>query len=56
MIKKEIKIMINMKNKTLTFRIDDNEKEAVYNDISIENPLFPTILLYDKNDSVQFIG
>ena len=56
MIKKEIKIIINMKNKILKFKIDDEEKEAVYNDIPIENPLFPTILLYDKNDSIQFIG
>ena len=56
MIKKEIKIIINMKNKILKFRIDNEEKEAIYNDISIKNPLFPTILLYDKNDSIQFIG
>ena len=56
MIKKEVKIIINMKNKILKFRIDDEEKEAVYNDISIKKPLFPTIILYDKNDSFQFIG
>ena len=45
-----------MKNKILKFRIDNEEKEAIYNDIPIENPLFPTILLYDKDDSIQFIG
>lgn len=56
MIKKEIKIIINMKSKILKFKIDDEEKEAVINDIPIENPLFPTILLYNKNDSIQFIG
>ena len=56
MIKTEIKIIIDMKNKNLKFRIDDEEKEAEYKNIPIENPLFPTILLHDKNDSVEFIG
>ena len=53
---KEVKIIINMKKKILKFRIDDEEKEAVYNDIPIENPLFPTILLFDKDDSIQYLG
>ena len=60
--KDEIKIIMDMKEKTFKFilneqseSIDKNNKEFEYKDIPIEKPLFPTIILYDENDSVVFL-
>ena len=60
--KDEIKIIMDMKEKTLKFIIneegesdDENDKGSEYKNIPIEKPLFPTILLYDENDSVVFL-
>ena len=60
--KDEIKIIMDMKEKTLKFIIneegesdDENDKGSEYKNIPIEKPLFPTILLYDENDSIVFL-
>ena len=44
-----------MKKRILRFVIDDEEKEISYTDIPINNPLTPSVLLYDLNDQVQII-
>ena len=54
-IKDEIRIIMNMKKKTLKFIIDNEDQKESYFDVPIDNPLTPTILLYDLNDSVQII-
>jgi len=53
---------MDMKEKTFKFilneqseSIDKNNKEFEYKDIPIEKPLFPTIILYDENDSGVFL-
>ena len=58
----EVVIVMDMKEKTLKFIIDkendnihEDSKNIYYKDIQIDNPLFPTLLLYDENDSVAFL-
>ena len=47
MKKRELKYIINNEDK--------NNNDPLYTNIPIEKPLFPTILLYDENDSICFI-
>ena len=51
----EIKIIMNMKKRTLKFSSDKEDKEDTYTDIPIDKPLFPSILLRDIYDSVEII-
>ena len=51
----EIKVIMNMKKKTLKFIIDNEDKGDSYNNIPIDKPLFPSVLLYNKDDSVEII-
>ena len=53
---------MDMKEKTLKFIIDketeinyEDSKNIYYKDIQVDNPLFPTVLLYDENDSIAFL-
>ena len=50
----EIIVMMDMKNKNLKFKI--NNKEVSYNNIPLDNPITPTIILYDLDDSVAIIN
>ena len=52
-IKDEIVVVMNMKKRTLKFIINNEDKGDSYTDIPIDKPLFPAVLLYDKNDSVE---
>ena len=52
-INDEIVIVMNMKKRTLKFIINDEDKGDSYTDIHIDKPLFPAILLYNKDDSVE---
>ena len=52
-IKDEILVVMNMKKRTLKFIINNEDKGDSYTDIPIDKPLFPAVLLYDKNDSVE---
>ena len=52
----EIKVIMNMKKKTLKFIIDNEDKGDSYNNIPIDKPLFPSVLLYNKDDSVEIIS
>ena len=61
-INDEIVIIMDMKEKTLKFIIDketeinyEDSKNIYYKDIQVDNPLFPTVLLYDENDSIAFL-
>ena len=44
-----------MKTKTLKFIIDGDDKIVAFTDIPTEKPLYPAVILYDKDDSVEII-
>ena len=52
-VQNEITIVMNMKKRTLKFIINEEDKGDTYNGIPIDKPLFPAVLLYYQNDSVE---
>ena len=42
-----------MKQRTLKFIINNEDKGDSYINIPIDKPIFPAVLLYNKNDSVE---
>ena len=52
-IKDEIVIVMNMKKRTLKFIINNEDKGDSYTNIPIDKPLYPAVLLYNKDDSVE---
>ena len=44
---------MNMKKKTLKFIINNEDKGDSYNNIPIDKPIFPAVLLCNKDDSVE---
>ena len=42
-----------MKKRSLKYIIDNEDKGESYTNIPLEKPIFPAVLLYDSNDSVQ---
>ena len=54
-IKDEIIVIMNLKKGTLKFIINNEDKGDSYKDIPIDKPLFPAVLLYNINDSVEII-
>ena len=55
-IKDEIKIILNMEKRSLKFIIDNEDMGDSYNNIPIDKPLTPAILLYDSDDSIEIIN
>ena len=55
-VKDEVLVIMDMNTRTLKFIIDNNDKGNSYTDIPIDKPIFPAVLLYDKDDSVQIIS
>ena len=53
--KSEIKILMNMKERTLKFIIDGKDNGIAFKDIPLDKPLYPAIYMYYENDSLQFI-
>ena len=51
--KNEITVIMNMKNRTLKFIIDNEDKGNIYTDIPLDKPISPSVLLYNTNDSVE---
>ena len=49
----EIIVNLNMSKRTLKFIIDNKDYGDSYTNIPIDKPLFPVVLLYHKNDSVE---
>ena len=49
----EIKIVMNMKKRTLKFIIDNEDKGESYTDIPLDKPISPSVLLSNTNDSVE---
>ena len=52
-VKDEIVIVMNMKKRTLKFIINNEDKGDSYTNIPIDKPLYPAVLLYRKDDSVE---
>ena len=51
----EIKVIMNMKKRTLKFIINNEDKGDAYTDILLDKPISPSVLLCDKNDSVEIV-
>ena len=51
--KDEIIVIMNMNKRTLKFIINNEDKGELYTDIPIDKQVFPAILLYNQNDSVE---
>ena len=54
-VQNEVIVEVDMKNKTIKFIIDGDDKTIAYTNIPIDKPLFPTVILYSKDDSVEII-
>ena len=54
-VEKEIKVVLNMRLKTLKFIVDGEDKGESYSRIPTDKPLVPVVFLYHKNDSVEII-
>ena len=52
-VKDEIIVVMNMKKRTLKFIINNEDKGDSYTNVPIDKPLFPAVLLYNQNDSVE---
>jgi len=52
-VKDEIVVIMNMKRKSLKFIINNEDKGDSYTNIPIDKPLYPAVLLYCKDDSVE---
>ena len=51
----EIRIIMNMKKRTLKYIIDNEDKGESYTNIPLDKPIAPSVLLYNINDSVEII-
>jgi len=51
--KDEIIVIMNMNKRTLKFIINNEDKGESFTDIPIDKPLYPAVLLYHQNDSVE---
>ena len=51
----EIVLVMNMKKRTLKFIINNEDKGDSYTDIPIDKPIFPAVILYNTNDSVEIL-
>ena len=51
----EIVLVMNMKKRTLKFIINNEDKGDSYINIPIDKPIFPAILLYNQNDSIEIV-
>ena len=49
----EITVIMNMKNRSLKFIIDNEDTGESFTDIPLDKPIFPSVLLYNTNDSVE---
>ena len=49
----EIVIIMNMKKRSLKFIINNEDKGDAYIDIPLDKPIYPAVILYHTNDSVE---
>ena len=53
--KNEVIVVMNMKKRSLKFIIEGEDKGDSFIDIPLDKPIFPSVLLCDKDDSVEII-
>ena len=53
--KNEVIVVMNMKKRSLKFIIEGEDKGDSYINIPLEKPIFPSVLLGNKDDSVEII-
>ena len=46
---------MDMEKRTLKFIIDNEDKGDSFNNIPIDKPIYPAVLLYNVNDSIKII-
>ena len=51
----EVIVVMNMKKRSLKFIIEGEDEGDSYINIPLEKPIFPSVLLYNKDDSVEII-
>ena len=51
----EVTVVMNMKKRSLKFIIGGEDKGDSYQNIPLEKPIFPSVLLYNINNSVEII-
>ena len=44
---------MNMKKRTLKFIINNEDKGESFTDIPLDKPIYPSVILYHTNDSVE---
>ena len=52
-VEDEVIVIMNMEKRTLKFIINNEDRGDQYTNIPIDKPLFPAVLLVDKDDSIQ---
>ena len=52
-INNEITVIMNIKKKSLKFKINNEDKGDSYINIPIDKPIFPAVELYDKDYSIE---
>ena len=52
-INEEITVIMNMKKKTLKFKINNEDKGDSYINIPIDKSIFPAVCLVHKDDSIE---
>ena len=52
-VNKEIIVVMNMKKRSLKFIINNEDKGDAYIDIPLDKPIYPAVILYHTNDSVE---
>ena len=52
-INNEIIVIMNMKKRTIKFKINNEDKGDSYINIPIDKPIFPAVLLCNTNDSIE---
>ena len=54
-IQEEIKMNINIKDRTMSLLDDNNNKKILYDKIPVDIPLCPSVLLFDEEDSIEIL-
>ena len=54
-VKDEVIIVMNMNKRTLKFIINNEDKGDSYNNIPLDKPITPAVIMHDCNDSVEII-
>jgi hypothetical protein len=52
-VKDEVIMIMNMKEKTLKYIINNEDKGESYTNIPLDKPIFPAVFLYNSNDLIE---